>query len=157
MVMKRQVVLSVMLALVLTNCTNWIEPRLTLIPISSPSPIGPDSTVPSIVSPLPTPFQSPLEFPLATPDLIGQEIFVQQAIENLANRLGLNIDEITVLSVNSVEIAIPDAACIDANNSTPSPVIPVQTISWEIVLTARQMSYTYHVHGRHLVLCTSQP
>jgi hypothetical protein len=165
--MTKKLIWMLVCSIMIASCAKLVEPGSQTGPMAVPSIAAPallptiEPTETSIESPLPTPFDSPLasplESPLAAPGVIGQETLVQQAMDELSGRLGLSTSEIAVLSVNQVELSIPDVACPAANSTSVSPVTPAQTIGWEIVLTAHQINYTYHAHGRDIVPCTPQP
>jgi hypothetical protein len=73
---------------------------------------------------------------------------------DLAARLNIDAQEITVDAITSIEIAIPDTVCVPDQN--PQPSIPAQVVGQEIVLSVRNQTYLYHARGAEVTLCTAQ-
>jgi hypothetical protein len=67
--------------------------------------------------------------------------------------LNVDVREITVSAITSIEITIPDTACVP--DQTLQPGIPAQVIGQEIILLVRNQTYTYHARGVEVTLCTA--
>lgn len=99
-------------------------------------------------NPLLTP-EDPDMAPAITPDAAAQKM-VDLAKENLAQRLGVALDEIALVQVRT-------AVWRDASLGCPRPAIdyiPMETPGYNIVLEAGGQTYNYHTDAdRRFVLC----
>ena len=120
---------------------------VTLAPPSSPV-----ATPTLSPSPIVTPFST--ASPSATPRIaVEHNQTVQRAINDLAARLTISPNAITVVRVDTIEITIPDTAC--ASDQSLPPNIPAQIIGLEIVLSAGSQNYIYHARGNVVTRCTA--
>ena len=105
---------------------------------SSPDPISP--TVPS------QPGRPP-----STP-IPGTEPAVVRAVADLAARLEVAKEEITVLSVTMTELPIQDLGC-PPEGKEPPITLPGIVMGQEIVLAVGSDEYIYHARSRQVVFC----
>jgi hypothetical protein len=107
-----------------------------------------DSTLTQPSNHLLTPENTELS-PALTPDAAAQKM-VDLAKENLAQRLGIAIDQITLVEVRP-------AVWRDGGLGCPRPgvdYIPMETPGYSIVLEASGQNYNYHTDAnRRFVLC----
>jgi hypothetical protein len=133
--------LAVIMLLVSSGCVA-LTPAVS--PLTSPTAISsPISAPPSPISPTSNRTQT-----------LEPATAVQRAIQDLAARLNIDAGEITVDSITSIEITLPDTSC--APDQNPQPNIPAQVIGQEIILSVRNQTYTYHARGAKVMLCTAQ-
>jgi hypothetical protein len=133
--------LVITLLVVISGCVPLTAPSSPLsAPVENPSPIDTPR-----YSDTPTPSRFQTREPTSA---------VQRAIKDLAVRLNIEANEITVEGITSVEITIPDTSCVLDQDSQLS--IPAQVVGQEIVLRAQNERYIYHAHGARVVLCTAQ-
>jgi hypothetical protein len=110
------------------------------------------SPVATLSSPPLTPLVPAVTAPAAQPTLDRpQRAAVERAIADLAARLNVEVHEITVDAVTSIEITIPDTACEPEHSLQPS--IPAQVVGQEIILAVRNQTYIYHARGADVMLC----
>jgi uncharacterized protein involved in copper resistance len=130
-------------------------------------PITPTSEpdVTPMASPTATPTQKPGASPVATPKAPGasvsplgpgkaktQEGALQQAKADLARRLQLTPEEISVVSVEAVEWSNASIGCPEPGMAYAEVITP----GYKIVLKAEGKTYTYHAGGDMVILCQPQ-
>ncbi len=119
----------------------------TALPTPSPS------TLPTPTgSPLPSPSGSDSPLPAPTIPTPRQIDPVESARSDLAQRLGLPVDEIEVRSVERVEMpASAGLGCPGDQSLQPGIVL-----GSEIVLVAGERTFVYRAHAARLVFCGAQ-
>lgn len=97
----------------------------------------------------------PIEAMPATPEEIpvGAEAAVELAKEDLAERLRITVEEITVVSVQTSDFPAQNLGCPQPGGKEPEFTIPAFVIGHEVVLRAKGSDYVYRVHGSQVVLC----
>lgn len=85
---------------------------------------------------------------LGTP---GTQFGVQEAREDLAQRLGIPSQDITVVSITSDEFPAGDLGC-PAPGETPPP-IPAFILGKTLILEAGDTHYVYHIAGGRIAFC----
>ncbi len=150
--MKRKIISITLLVFVLAACAKLVTPGALPTPIDTPRPIvQPTSVIPipvvgQDISPVATPFESPIATPSSERDAV-----VQQATLDLQQRLGLLADRITVVRADRTELNIPDINCTP--QAASSTVQPAQVLGWEIVLSASGTNFRYHIQSGQVTLC----
>jgi hypothetical protein len=89
--------------------------------------------------------------PLVTTPTATVEPLVAQAIANLAARLGVDREEITVVSVEYVEWPDTSLGCPEPGQM----YLQVITPGYRIILEVRGRTYEYHSDRRQVILCRS--
>ena len=111
----------------------------------------PESTQAQPSNPLLTPEDIDMPPPM-TPDAAAQEM-VDLVKENLAQRLGIGVEQITLVEVRQT-------VWRDAGLGCPKPsidYIPMETPGYKIVLEAGSQTYNYHTDQvKRFVMCNRQ-
>ena len=116
---------------------------VTGAPLSSP-------LVPTVVRPTWTAIASPT----STPSAPGRSNVAALATRDLARRLGIAVDGISVESVESDEFPADNLGCL-LPGQTPRP-IPAIVSGQRIMLRAGGKLYEYRVRGTEVVYCGSR-
>lgn len=127
-----------------------------------PATPTPEPDVTATPSPTAMPTQKPGASPVATPKAPGtnvsplepgkvrtQEEALQQARADLAKRLKLTPEEVSVVSVQAVEWSNAAIGCPEPSIAYAEVITP----GYKIVLKAQGKTYTYHAGGGKVVLC----
>ncbi len=142
------------LALLLTACQ-------TQAPIPTTSPPPTTTTVPTAtVQPAsPTPSRTSTPTPTATAERVGltpiapgEQLTVNLARADLAQRLQVAEDAITVLSIEAAELGQPNLGC---PTTTDGPTIPGLVLGFIVHLEYQGQPYEYRASGRRLAYCGS--
>lgn len=134
----------------LTGCGGATETAMpTASPSALPTPISPLSPLPTLGPPsaLPSPTISPLAQPgktLPPPS--------ERARAELATRLEIDPDSITVVSVTPQEMPIQFLGC-PPEGATPRADMPGMVMGEEVVLRHDGTEYVYHAHQVQLFYC----
>ena len=96
-----------------------------------------------MTSPLPTPRQSPVAGP--------RSLAIAAAKEDLAQRLGVDTEEIEVVGAYADDFPAGDLGCPPPGKA-PDPR-PAYVTGMEIVLEVAGDRYVYHARGKKVVFC----
>lgn len=80
---------------------------------------------------------------------------MELAKKDLAERLGIAVEEITLVSVVTTDFPLQDLGCPQPDQKEPGFTLPSFVIGHEVVLHAEGRDYTYRVHRSQVVLCGS--
>ncbi len=85
------------------------------------------------------------------PAVTGQEKLILKAKEDLATRLGVDFDSISLVAVYADEFPIDNLGCPSPKDSGVSR--PAFVMGQEIVLEVGEKRYAYHTHAGQVVFC----
>lgn len=143
-----------MLMLVLSACTNvaGIEPERSMelkprptVGLRFTTPTMPTQELQGESTPTPQNSQSPLS--------TGLDILIEEAKEDLAQRLGVSIDSITVLVVIGQEFSSEAFHCRVTKERIARDESPAVIAGTTILLQAAEHSYEYHASDRTVIFC----
>ncbi len=98
-----------------------------------------------------TPFSSANSASALTPDTAFQDL-TQQAREDLAKRLNMNVNQIDLLKIVPAKWPYDSLGCPQADTNNAD--VP----GYQILLTANDQEYAYHTDGKELIgLCNVKP
>lgn len=76
-------------------------------------------------------------------------------MDDLAERLGVNAEDIQVVNVEQAEMPVENLGC-PVPDQEPGFTIPGMVFGYEVVLRYGEMEYLYHIHGLRVVYCGQQ-
>lgn len=86
----------------------------------------------------------------STGDVLAMQ---QEAIADLAARLGIDEGQVQVLSQRTTELTSQDFACEGATPSAGDKTLPAEMMGQEIVLAVGKRQYLYRGYGKRVVFC----
>ena len=92
----------------------------------------------------------PTQTPLGTSPPLERAI--AQAQQDLARRLGLPAEQITLVGAGSDEFPAANLGCPQEGGAPPAPM-PALVSGWRITLRAGERVYEYRARGSELVFC----
>jgi len=116
-------------------------------------PVSAISSPPATVANQPTPVPIPVS-PMSTPPPTPEKP-AESAVADLAKRLGIQPEEIQVVSVVQTEMPVDNLGC-PAPGREPGFTIPGIVMGYEVRLRHRESLYLYHVHGLRVIYCGQQ-
>jgi hypothetical protein len=116
----------------------------TAVPIAPAQTITKEKTMSSD-----TPFPAPLD--------PGSQSFVKQAKEDLARRLGVSVDSITVGAVIGQEFSVDAFNCRTSKERIARDESPAVISGQSILLSASGRRYEYHASGQTVIFCRPLP
>jgi len=164
--------LLLLFALVLAGCRSYQvdeKDSNSPLPVSQENPLqkpalsSPQSASPPLKFPAPTIGSVVITNPTATPQSSTAndytvtpdpafESLTQQAKESLAKKLGIDIDEVSLLKI------VPAKWPYDALGCPLADKEDTNTPGFQILLMANNEAYAYHTDGKDLIgLCTVKP
>lgn len=152
--MKYPSLFYIMLVLALPACTKvaGIEPEKSMetkpratVDASLTTPILPTQALQEYGTPGPQYSQSPSS--------TGLDILIEEAREDLAQRLGVSIDSITVVAVIGQEFSSEAFHCKVSKERIARDESPDVTAGTTVLLQAAGHRYEYHASDRTVIFC----
>ena len=116
----------------------------TAVPIAPREVIAEENPMPS-GTPIPPPLDS------------GLQQFVRQAQEDLARRLGVSVESITIGAVIGQEFSTDAFYCRATKERIAKDESPAVMSGWSILLSVSGRRYEYHASGPTVVFCRPLP
>lgn len=142
--MKTTTGLICVLGLIVTGCQNTSS---TTLPLSTPALI------------FPTQEGSPItpSLTLTTPPDADIQTAIQKSKEDLAQRLGVSVDGITVTTVIGQELSTDAFYCKTFKERIAKEESPQVVSGHSILLSVSGRRYEYHAGGQTVIFCRSLP
>ncbi|HEC34121.1 MAG TPA: hypothetical protein ENI37_05325 [Chloroflexi bacterium] len=146
--------LLIVLAILIVGCTSTAPLPPTLSSTPALPTIRPTTPTPVYISPIPT--QSPALMPSTLPPAPGEPA-VARAVADLAARLDVDPDAVTVVRISADDFPAQNLGCPSPGGKGPEPVQPAFVTGQEIVLRVGEQQYVYRAHGGSVVFCWEVP
>lgn len=146
-------------ALPLATCNQAVPPTLPNEILPQPVATLPNvdtQTEPAIVSPFQESEKDDTQMTQPTPPS-GLESLTEKAKEDLAQRLGISVDSITVVAVIGQEFSSDAFYCHSTKERIAKEEAPQVITGQSILLSSSERRYEYHVSGQMVVFCQSLP
>jgi hypothetical protein len=150
-----QSLLIVLLLLALTGCvaSETIMEESPTLPITRPT----NKLLSTLTPAQPTLGDNTMNPLLPTPSTSGLEGLIEKAKEDLAQRLGVSVDNITVAAVIGQEFSTDAFYCRTSKERIPREESPLVVSGQSILLRALERQYEYHASDQTVIFCRPLP
>lgn len=157
-----RIALTGCMALILAACNQVVAPTLpgeTPLPPAKILPNVDTQMEPSTIFPTQEPEKDGtlIEQPTDRPLISGKEFQIETARQDLAQRLGVSIDSITVVAVIGQEFSADAFYCQVTKERIAKEESPQEVSGQSILLSASGRRYEYHASGQTVIFCRSLP
>lgn len=134
MALRTTLIVFSLAALALAGCSAAATAQPSISPLPAQSPLRPAAKGATPMPPSPS----------------ASALLASQARHDLADRLAMPLDQVTVVSITATEMPIGSLGCGETGSVTQPGII----IGQEIILSAGGRDYTYRTDGQQIKPCT---